>query len=153
MRDWVSEWVPEGRLWVWRYAEPRHDWRGWHWSGDPAGCRSIRNLLDRMRGGDACHRTLQLEPVTESVLRMPNYGRKCLGQFSRLRVQFEPEHGDLTLDPDESRLVLIVGNQRIGKLASALASVEAGHGDFGIRFSDNKRVDPWMFWWPPRQDS
>ena len=150
MQDWVGQWVQEGRLWIWQYAEPNHSWRGWHLSADPVGCRSVRNLLDRMSGGEPCYRTLQLDPVADAVLRVPNYGKKSRGHFSKLRVEFQPDHGDLTLVPDQERLILTVGNKRLRTLSSAFAAVEVGDGDFGIGTSDNKRADPWMFWWPPR---
>jgi len=58
MRDWVSEWVQEGKLWIWQYANAKRGWSGWHLAADPEGCRSIRNLLDRASGGHECHRSL-----------------------------------------------------------------------------------------------
>jgi hypothetical protein len=149
MQDWVVQWVQEGRLWVWQYAEPKQSWRGWHLSADPAGCRSVRDLLDRMSGGKACHRTLQLDPVTDAVLRVPNYNRKCRGHFTKLRIEFDPDHADLTLAPGDGRLFLTVGNHRLRKLTSAFAAVEAGAGDFDIKTADSKQAEPWMFWWPP----
>ena len=103
-----------------------------------------------MSGAEACHRTLQLDPVTDAVLRVPNYGTKSQGHFSKLRIEFHPDHDDLTLHPDEVRLMLTIGNRRLRKLATAFAAVEIGDGDFGINTSDNKRADPWMFWWPPK---
>jgi hypothetical protein len=90
MRNRVNEWVQEGRLYVWRYADPRKAWRGWHFTGDPAGCRSVRDLLDRMHAGEACHRTLRLEPVTDAILRVPNYGPKAKGRFEKLRIEYVP---------------------------------------------------------------
>ena len=79
MRNWVNEWVQDGRVCIWRYADPRRGWRGWQFAADPAGCRSVRNLLDRMHAGEPCHRTLKLEPVTDAILSVPNYGRKGSG--------------------------------------------------------------------------
>ena len=149
MTDWVNEWVQEGQLWVWRYAEPNRSWRGWHFSADPLGCRSVRNLIDRMGGGDPCYRTLRLKPVTDAVLAMPNYGKKCAEQFPKLKIEFQPYHTDLTLVPNEGTLVLTIGDQRLRRLSSAFADVEVGNGDFEIRTSDSKRADRWMFWWPP----
>ncbi|MBB6124911.1 hypothetical protein [Sphingobium subterraneum] len=151
MTEWVSKWVQEGRLWIWRYANPRRDWRGWHFSADPAGCRSVRNLLDRMSGGGACHRTLKLDSITDDVLRVPNYDQKSFGQFSRVRIEYQPDAQDLSLHPENDRLVLTVGNRRLQKLASAFTDVEIDGGDFGIRTSDNRRAEHWMFWWPPRE--
>jgi hypothetical protein len=149
MRNWVNEWVQEGRLFVWRYAEPRHGWQGWHFTGDPEGCRSIRNLLDRMHGGEACHRTLNLAVVTDAILSVPNYGNKCRSQFSKLRIENRPEVDALQLEPEDQALTMTVGSKRLRTLASAFASVEIGDGDFGIGTSDNRRDPSWMFWWMP----
>ena len=147
MRDWVAEWQQEGRLFVWRYANPRRAALGWHFTADAAGCRSIRNLLDRMKGGSACYRTLRLDPVTDEVLRWPNLGRKCDGRFARLRLEYRPDATDLSLRPDDERLVMMVGNRRLRSLCSAFSQVEAGRGDFAIAISDNRKVHRWMFWW------
>jgi hypothetical protein len=152
MRDWVSEWVQDGSIYVWRYKEPNRHWRGWHFSGDPAGCRSIRNLLDRMRGGEACHRTLKLGAVTERILSVPNYQRPTHGRFRTLRLDYSPEATTLTMQLDEERLILTVGPKRITRLTAAFAEVEVGLGDFGIATSDDRKADHWMFWWMPKQD-
>lgn len=149
MRDWVSEWKQEGQLFIWRYAKPRQSWRGWHFTADPAGCRSIRNLLDRMRGGAACHRTLRLSPVTDAVLSVPNFGSKCDGRFEKLRIEYEPEGEDLALVSNRESLTMTVGEKRLRFLSSAFADVEVGQGDFGIRPSNDRKIDPWMFWWMP----
>ena len=67
MRDRVAEWRQEGRIFVWRYPN-RHKHAGeWHFTGDPAGCRSICDLIDRMAGGEACHRTWTLAPVDRAI--------------------------------------------------------------------------------------
>lgn len=149
MRDWVSEWKQEGRIFVWRYAEPNRSWRGWHFTADQAGCRSIRNLLDRMRGGESCYRTLGLSPVTGAILSVPNYGRKTAGKFTKLRITFEPDTADLQLRPVGEALEMTIGNARIRFLSSAFADVEHGIGDFGVSPSNNRKSDPWMFWWMP----
>lgn len=151
MRDWVSEWVQEGKLWIWQYANARRGWNGWHLAADPEGCRSIRNLLDRTSGGHERHRSLKLEQVSESLLKGIGYDRKCMRQFDKLKLHFLPEAEDLSLRPEDGKLVLTVGNRRLRKLASAFAEVEVGGGDFGIATSDVKRSESWMFWWPPRQ--
>lgn len=151
MRDWVSEWVQEGKLWIWQYANTRRGWNGWHLAADPEGCRSIRNLLDRMNAGKECHRSLKLELVSESLLKGIGYDRKCARQFDKLKIHFLPEADDLSLHPEDDKLVLTVGNRRLRKRASAFADVEVGGGDFGIAASDDKRAETWMFWWPPRQ--
>jgi len=147
MRNWVNEWVQQGRLCVWRYADPRRGWRGWHLAADPVGCRSVRSLLDRMHGGDSCYRTLTLEPVTDAILSVPNYGGKALGRFEKLRIAYLPEFEELSLSPESEMLVMTVGPPRLRKLAAAFAEVEVGLGDFGIVTSDGRKAERWMFWW------
>ncbi len=147
MRDWVSEWKQEGGIFVWRYAEPNRSWRGWHFTADRAGCRSIRNLLDRMHGGEPCYRTLNLAPVTGDILSVPNYGHKIAGKFEKLRIAFDPGADDLQLSPVGETLEMTVGNARLRFLTAAFADVEIGIGDFGIMPSTNRKADPWMFWW------
>jgi hypothetical protein len=150
MKDWVSEWVQEGRLYVWRYADPNRGWRGWHFTADPAGCRSMRNLLDRMNGGEQRHRTLSVERVTEAILSVPNYGHKTAGSFSRLRVAYMPEQDDLQLsEEDGGLLIMTVGHSRLRRLSAAFADVEVGGGDFGIGTSDDRKAETWMFWSMP----
>jgi hypothetical protein len=149
MRDWVSEWVQEGRLYVWRYLDPRPGWRGWHFTADPAGCRSVRNLLDRMQGGGPSHRTLRLERVTEEILSVPNYGRNSAGRYVRLRIAYRPECEALQLSAEDDLLVMTVGGRRLRKLSAAFAEVETGGGDFGIHTSDDREAASWMFWWMP----
>lgn len=152
MRDWVSEWVQEGRLYIWRYADPNRDWRGWHFAADPLGCRSVRNLLDRMQGGEPSHRALRLEKVTEAILSVPNYGRKSAGSFDRLRIAYLPELEELQLSAEGDLLRMSVGGRRLRKLSAAFAEVETGGGDFGIVPSDDRKADTWMFWWMPDVD-
>lgn len=149
MRALVDEWVQAGKLWVWRYQEPSRNCRGWHFAADPAGCRSVTNLLDRMRGDKACHRTLRLCPVTEDILAVPNFGRKTEGRYDTLRIDYQPDATALSLNPDGERLIMVAGNSLLPKLAAAFAKVEVGGGDFGIATSNNRRADHWMFWWAP----
>lgn len=132
MTNSVNDWQQEGRLFVWRYPNARRGWSGWHFTGDPAGCRSIRNLLDRMYGGDICHRSLKLSPVTQAILSVPNYQFKTDGRFDKLRIEYRPDFADLSLATDESRLVMTVGKERLRKLTAAFAEVEVGLGDFDI---------------------
>jgi len=152
MRNWVNEWVQEGRLYVWSYVDPRRGWRGWHFTADPVGCRSVRNLLDRMQAGEPSHRTLRLEPVTDAILSVPNYGQKAKGRFEKLRIEYVPGFGDLRMAPDGARLTMTIGDRRLRKLSSAFAEVEVGLGDFGIATTDEKRAETWMFWWMPDID-
>lgn len=148
MRNWVNEWVQEGRICVWRYAEAGRGWRGWQWTADPVGCRSIRNLLDRMRGGEPCHRTLRLEPVTDAILSVPNAGFAVAERFAKLRIEHRTEVDALRLEPVGENLRLTVGGPRLGKLSAALGRVEIGDGDFGVDAGARKE-DEWMFWWMP----
>lgn len=150
MREEVNEWRQEGRIFIWRYARPNRSWRGWHFTGDPRGCQSFRNLLDRMCGSESCHRTLDLAPVTNEILKVPSFGRKAKGRFDKLRVEFDPDAQVLALEPNGSKLTMTVGNKRLRCLTAALADVETGQGDFGIATNDERKSDPWMFWWMPR---
>lgn len=150
MRDLVNEWVQEGRLWIWQYANARRGWQGWHFAADPAGCRSIRDLLDRMNDGQESHRSLKLEPVSEPLLQGIGYDRKCSHQYDKLKLQFLPLADDLSLHPVGDKLELTVGNRQLPKLAAAFSDVEAGGGDFGIAASGDKRSETWVFWWPPQ---
>lgn len=153
MRNMVDEWRQEGRLFVWRYLELRHHWRGWHFTADPVGCRSVRNLLDRMVGEEPCHRTLRIEPVTDAILRVPNFGNEAAGAFAKLRIDYDPAFQDLAIVPDGEALSMTIGDRRLRKLSAAFAEVEVGGGDFGIATSDNKKADAWMFWWMPGIDN
>jgi hypothetical protein len=149
MTTGVSAWQQAGHLHVWRYAEARHGWHGWQWSADPAGAASLRNLLDRMQGGEPCYRTLRLEPLTEAVLAVPGARHAVTELCARLRVDYRPDRADLQLEPDGDTLMLTLGDGRLRMLASALAQVEVGEGDFGIAASDDRKADPWLFWWMP----
>jgi hypothetical protein len=67
MKNWVNEWVQDGAIYIWRYPGTNRARNGWHFTGNPAGCRSIRNLLDGTRGGEDCYRTLTLGRISENV--------------------------------------------------------------------------------------
>ncbi len=148
MHDSVNEWLQDGRLWIWQYANANRSWCGWHFAADARGCRSIKDLLDRMSAGEACYRTLHLEFVPYSLLHGIGYDRKCARQNDKLRLQFLPKAHDLSLYPQEDRLVITIGNLRLRDLALAFAKVGVGGGDFGIATSDRKGSERWMFWWP-----
>ncbi|MEG3181389.1 hypothetical protein [Sphingomonas sp. LT1P40] len=142
MMHGVNEWRQEGRLYLWRYANPKH---GWQFSADPVGCRSIRNLLDRMRGGEPCYRTLKLNAVTDTILNVPNYGQKAHGHFEKVRIEYFPTFENLHIEPDGDALILTTDARRAHALSAAVAAVEVGDGDFGI--SPAKKAASWMFWW------
>lgn len=108
MRNQVKDWVQEGRLCVWRYAEARQGWRGWQWSADPPGARSLRNLLDRMHAGGPCYRNLRLEPASDTVLSVPNARYPVAERCEKLRADYQPGFADLHLDPAGEVLVLAV---------------------------------------------
>lgn len=150
MRDWVSEWVQEGDIFVWRYHGNSRRAGEWHFTGDPAGCRSIRNLIDRMAGGEACHRTLKLRLVARAISDGPGFGEAKDDRFTAMRIVFRPEASDLTMSVDGERLILTLGNKRIRALRAAFADVEVGQGDFGIATSDDRKAKGWWFWWMPR---
>jgi hypothetical protein len=152
MRNQVNDWVQEGRLYVWRYAHPGRGFDGWHFTADPAGCRSLRSLLDRMHAGEPCHRTLRLERVTDAVLSVPTYGRKADGNFEKLRIEYVPGFDELRLTPEDTALTMTIGDRRLRRFTAAMAQVEVGVGDFAISPSNEKRSRNWWFWWLPGID-
>ena len=145
MRDWVAEWRQEGRIFVWRYPKRSKHAGEWHFTGDPAGCRSLRNLFDRMAGGSAGHRTLQLGQVTPAISAVPNFGEPKTDRFASMRIVFRPDANDLVVEEDGDRLILTFGNKRIRPLRAAFAEVEIGTGDFGIAPSDDRKAEAWWF--------
>ena len=150
MRDWVSKWVQEGDICVWRYPGNSRHAGEWHFTGDTIGCRSIRNLIGRMAGGEACHRTLKLRPVARAVSDAPGFGDAKGDHFTAMRIVFRPEASDLSIDVDGERLILTLGNGRIPALRAAFADVEVGQADFGIATSHDRKAKGWWFWWMPR---
>jgi hypothetical protein len=149
MRDWVAEWRQEGQIFVWRYPKRNKHVGEWHFTGDPAGCRSIRNLIDRMAGGSACHRTWKLESVTPAIAEVPNCGEPKADRFTSMRIFFQPDANDLTIEEDGDQLILTLGNKRLRALRTAFAEVEVGIGDFGIATSGDRKEKGWWFWWMP----
>lgn len=149
MRDWVVEWRQDGDIFVWRYPKRNKHAGEWHLTGDPAGCRSIRNLIDRMAGGEACHRTMRLGRLTPEISAVPNYGEPKPDGFASMRVAFRPDAGEMAMEEDGDRLILTFGNKQVRDLRAAITDVEVGNGDFGIRPSDDHRIKPWYFWWMP----
>lgn len=150
MHDRVAEWRQDGQIFVWRYPKRNKHAGEWHFTGDPAGCRSICDLIDRMAGGEACHRTLKLVQVTDAISSAPNFGELKADRFASMRIAFEPDAGDLAMEEDGDRLILTVGNSRLCDLRAAFAEVEVGIGDFGIATSDDRKEKGWWFWWMPR---
>lgn len=90
---------------------------------------------------------MALAQVTDAVLAVPNAGSRPETSCAKLRIDYQPNFDTLALDPQADLLVLTVGDRRLGELAAALADLEIGGGDFGIRASDQKGSDIWMFWW------
>lgn len=146
MGNGVDEWVQEGRLCVWRYADANNALPGWQWSGDPDGCRSVRNLLDRMQGGAPCHRILRLIPMTQDIADLPAAGHRVAERFSRLRIDHRPDVDALRAEPDGEMLVVTAGGRRLHKLAAAFGWAELGR-EFDI--DPGLKADPWMFWGMP----
>ncbi|HEV2599026.1 hypothetical protein [Sphingopyxis sp.] len=149
MHDRVAEWRQEGRIFVWRYPKRSKHAGEWHFTGDPAGCRSICDLIDRMGGESACHRTLKIAPVTAAIATVPNFGEPKADRFATMRVAFEPDAGDLSMEADGDKLILTFGNKRLHTLRAAFAEVEVGIGDFGVATSDDRKEKGWWFWWMP----
>lgn len=146
MRGWVAEWVEDGKVWVWCYENAEPDWRGWHMTADPSGCRSIRNLLDRMNGCDACSRQIALQPVPDNLLQNVGHTQSIAPQLPNIEIQFTPDVMGMSVQKSVGKLELKIGNARIRKLAAAFAQVEIGHGDFTLA----TEFDRFFFWWPPR---
>jgi hypothetical protein len=149
MRDWVAEWRQEGEIFVWRYPKRNKHAGEWHFTGNPAGCRSICDLIDRMAGDEACHRTMRLGPVTPAISSAPNFGEAKPDRFSSIRVAFRPDAREITMVEDSDRLILTFGNQQMCDLRAAFADVEVGNGDFAIAPSDDQGTKSWWFWWMP----
>jgi len=147
VRDLINEWKQHGAVYVWRYRRPNRARSGWHFSANLPGGRSLCQLLDRMKGGDGCYRTLKLGSVTENIWNVPNFGQPKNDAFTSMRVEFCPDFDDLELQEVDGRLVLKLGNNRIEMLRAAFAEVEIGKGDFGISTSDRRNPEIWMFWW------
>jgi hypothetical protein len=99
-----------------------------------------------MQGGERCHRTLRLAPVTETVLRGPGVSLRVAEHCAKLRVEYRPDCVELQLMPVEDVLFLTVGGSRLRKLSAALAQVEIGGMDFSIAPSHDKHVEGWWFW-------
>ncbi|QAY78372.1 hypothetical protein [Sphingosinicella sp. BN140058] len=102
-----------------------------------------------MAGEAPSHRTLKLERVTDAILDVPNYGRKSAGTFSKLRIRYVPDERQLQLSIQDEMLTMTLGRRRVPELSEAFAEVEVGGGDFGIRTSDDRQAEIWMFWWMP----
>ena len=148
MHQDVIEWEQRGLFYVWRYPEHRKRYGPWHFAGDAAGCRSLRDLLGRMTGGPQAFRTWKLDPVSENAWRVPGYGPpRAEDNFDRLRIEYDPEAKDLTSEAQAETFHLTLGPSRVGIFMDALSKGEAGEGDFEISPTGHKRDDAWMFWW------
>lgn len=149
----ITAWQQAGKLYVWRYAAPGRSRKGWHFTADLAGCRSMIDLIARMvAASGASHRTLQLGSVTPAIWTVPNFGPPRRDQFGKLRLEYSPERDALSLDVIDGRLTLRLGERRSAALSTAFAEVSVGLGDFGLAPSDDKHADSWMFWWMPRSN-
>ena len=102
-----------------------------------------------MLGDQLCHGTVTIEPVTDSILSVPNLGRRVAESFSVLRIDYDPAFQDLEIKRHGKILIMTVGAKRLRKVSAAFAQVEVGGGDFEIATSDRGKAEPWMFWWMP----
>ncbi|MFC3582191.1 hypothetical protein [Sphingomonas hylomeconis] len=151
MAEDVSAWRQSGAIYIWRYAVPKRNRKGWHFSADPTGCASVVDLIERMTAADvACHRTLSLARVSADIWGVPNFGPPKADRFEKLRINYLPAASDLTLLENEGRLDLTMGMELSNSLKGAFVDVGIGDGDFGIGTSDKKNAETWSFWWMPR---
>ena len=144
----INSWAQSGRIYFWRYGRYGERYGSWHFSGDPDGCCSLRDLLDRMAGGSHSFRTWKLSEVPENAWRVPGHGPPASrDKFERLRIEFDPDRQGMELLAQGDALRLLIGNSKLEDLKAALSKVEKGGGDFAIRPDARRKDESWLFWW------
>jgi hypothetical protein len=136
-----------GRICLWRYREHTRNYPGFHLSADTKGCEQLLKLL----GGLAKVRapqiaTVTLDPVTASVLAVPNNRDAAVSAFRYWDLiadpRFDPERFHFTVMNDRVRSEL--SSVQIESIAAGVSDIREGRGDYAIGDEDEQQL---WFWW------
>jgi hypothetical protein len=148
--DEINEWKQRGDVFVWRYPPVRKKYAGWHLTAEDAACDALISLLTGMRqAASSTRRTIALSKPSPPVWDVPNFGKPRDEVLGSMIVRFQPEFGDLRLLEEDGRLVLSVGERRVGELLEGLRDIRRGEGDYCLHTDEKGASLPIWLWWMP----
>jgi hypothetical protein len=118
------EWKQSGAVAMWRYLERQKNFPGWHLACDPAGHRSLLDLLKRLRAvasGDPVDRSVRLTHPSVRVLAVPNNGHAGVFAPDRIRVTTAPGRDVWRWEDIEKDVRVTAGALRLDGLIAWLA--------------------------------
>lgn len=140
MNDDLTSWRQAGRIFVWRYRNPPRMYRGWHITGDQAGCESVAHLLTALSvAAEPTLRTLSLtDPRTVGAERI-FVGASVPPTEAAVKLRLEnhlasPDAEDVVFSGGV--LAFRLGELGLKRLSKAFNDVAAGQWDFGEKFGD-----------------
>ena len=149
----VERWRQRGRVFLWRYRGRPRNYPGWHFTADPQGNASFRELLDLMIASPySSERVLSVTPPTKQVLSVPNYWGP--GPQTSLGWSIKTAKGDASKDEWRMEFVERKVRHTLGRVALAdmikgLEDISLGRGDYALPRNAKIQDDQclWFWWW------
>lgn len=138
-----------GSIYFWKYKTD--GWLGseWHFTADSAGCDFLTNLFDRMRRSEfPCESVIQTSPVTQKILRIPNYDSP-FKDMTELRFTYHPSgshYYDWLIVDNKSSVEIVFGKAMLAEWDRAVLDVKNGRGNYSIGLNEDHTV---FVWWMP----
>jgi len=145
-------WKKSGQIMLWRYTEHDRNFPGWHLTADPAGCTSLKALIDVLTAdGVPSSRVFDVSPPKERVLAVPNNrpGRAVWVSPSKLRLSLSADSSQWQFPDALEPAELTLGADWLPELRKGIEGIGRGIGDYSIGGRRNGSLPLW-FWWQPR---
>jgi hypothetical protein len=99
--------------------------------------------------GENRRRTIAITKPRSPIWGVPNFGEPQKETLGPLSLSYDAPFPDLRLTEGDGRLLLSVGNKRLGDLLTGLRDVRRGEGDYAFEPSKKNIAAPLWFWWMP----
>jgi len=143
-----------GAIHLWRYAENRRNFPGYHFTADGPGCVAVTRVLAEATTATGTYEaTLSLLPVTESVLAVPNNRASAASSYAKWRLvcstALPEKHLAITVNAlcCDMQFSLAVANE----LLAGVQAVTHRRGDFSVGNGEPNCL--WFWWYPSRRSS
>jgi len=139
-----------GKIYAWRYPEGPRSYSGWHFTADAFGAGRLAGAIEALSSGSARETQLfALDPVTPSVLAVPNNRRAKASYATQLRIRVADDAREFSLQEEAGVLTVAAGRGRLQELRDSIARVGGGEGDFAIPSGEKRRApdQALYFWW------
>jgi hypothetical protein len=113
-------------------------------------CEAVIALIDAMRATPQdSRRTIAISRPSPDIWGVPNFGEPRKESLDRLTISYHHLAADFSLTEDGDRLLLRIGDARIGDLLTGLRDVRQGKGDYALIPREKGAGPSLWFWWMP----